>query len=194
MTVEKTCEFEICQQTNQFDDFFQQFSSVFSGTRVYAPPELIKFKRYRADSLTVWSLGILLYNMVCGDIPFKTDNQIKRAQVLFKPSLRLSEEVKDLIRLCLTISTSERINLEGIFNHSWLGCQARDPLSIPLPCLMKDISRNEGIKMVSYEKIAESKPVLLKRDELNLVRKFQERSHQPVVKLWRLDIDNCLIQ
>lgn len=96
----------------------------FDGTRVYAPPEWIKFRRYRADSLTVWSLGILLYDMVCGDIPFETDNQIKRAQVLFKPSLRLSEEVKDLIRLCLTISTSDRINLEGIFNHSWLQSQA----------------------------------------------------------------------
>lgn len=104
----------------------------FDGTRVYAPPEWIKFRRYRADSLTVWSLGILLYDMVCGDIPFETDNQIKRAQVLFKPSLRLSEEVKDLIRLCLTISTSDRINLEGIFNHSWLGSQANVHLTKPV--------------------------------------------------------------
>lgn len=70
--------------------------------------------------------------MVCGDIPFETDNQIKRAQVLFKPSLRLSEEVKDLIRLCLTISTSDRINLEGIFNHSWLGSQANVHLTKPV--------------------------------------------------------------
>jgi len=92
----------------------------FDGTRVYAPPEWIKFRRYRADGLTVWSLGILLYDMVCGDIPFETDNQIKRAQVLFKPTLRLSEEVKDLIRHCLTISTSDRINLEGVINHSWV--------------------------------------------------------------------------
>merc|ERR1711944_282365 len=92
----------------------------FDGTRVYAPPEWIKFRRYRADGLTVWSLGILLYDMVCGDIPFETDNQIKKAQVLFKPQLKLSEEVKDLIRQCLTISTSDRINLEGIFNHAWV--------------------------------------------------------------------------
>merc|ERR1712062_545826 len=91
----------------------------FDGTRVYAPPEWIKFRRYRADGLTVWSLGILLYDMVCGDIPFETDNQIKKAQIVFKSSLGLSEEVKDLIRACLTISTSERISLDGLLSHPW---------------------------------------------------------------------------
>ena len=57
--------------------------------------------------------------VVCGDIPFETDNQIKKAQVAFKSSLGLSEEVKDLIRACLTISTSERIGLDGLSSHPW---------------------------------------------------------------------------
>lgn len=98
------------------DDIYTDFD----GTRVYSPPEWIKFRRYRADGLTVWSLGILLYDMVCGDIPFETDNQIKRAQLYFKPSLGLSESVKELIEACLTISTSERISLGELSRHSWL--------------------------------------------------------------------------
>merc|ERR1712107_401110 len=98
----------------------------FDGTRVYAPPEWIKFRRYRADGLTVWSLGILLYDMVFGDIPYENDHQIKRAQVLFKPSLGLSDEVKDLIRSCLTLNTTERITLNGIANHPWM---AKKPLT-----------------------------------------------------------------
>jgi len=92
----------------------------FDGTRVYAPPEWIKFRRYRAEGLTVWSLGILLYDMVCGDIPFETDNQIKKAQVLFKPALGLSDEVKTLIRSCLSITTGDRITLSGISSHPWM--------------------------------------------------------------------------
>jgi serine/threonine protein kinase len=92
----------------------------FGGTRVYAPPEWIKFRRYRADGLTVWSLGILLYNMVCGNIPFETDSQIQKAHLYFSEILNLSKELKDLIRLCLMVSPEGRITLAQLAEHFWL--------------------------------------------------------------------------
>ena len=91
-----------------------------SGTRVYSPPEWVKFRRYRGDGLTVWSLGILLYDMVCGDIPFETDAQIKLAHLNFRPELRLSSEVMDCIKRCLTVSQNERITLAQLQQHPWL--------------------------------------------------------------------------
>jgi len=95
--------------------------SEFDGTHVYAPPEWIKYRRYFADGLTVWSLGILLFDMVCGDIPFETDAQIKKAELIHPQFHNLHDnDLKHLISRCLTIRVEERIKLQDILAHPWI--------------------------------------------------------------------------
>ena len=96
----------------------------FDGTRVYAPPEWVKYCCYTANGVTVWSLGILLYNMVFGDIPFKSDSQI----LLGHPpkclsNTNLSPELNELIEGCLVTNPSHRLTLEAVTSHPWLETQ-----------------------------------------------------------------------
>lgn len=90
----------------------------FDGTRVYSPPEWVGQGTYTASEAAVWSLGILLYDMVQGDIPFEKDEQILKAEVSFRRPL--SWECKDLILACLTKDTRKRARMEDIIAHPWL--------------------------------------------------------------------------
>jgi len=100
-----------------YDD--KKVFSTFDCTRVYSPPEWISESWYRLMPLTVWSLGILLFDMVQGNIPFEKDAQIMQNNVTFT-RYKISKECKHLILSCLQTNPSKRLTMEEIRAHQWM--------------------------------------------------------------------------
>ncbi|XP_076867847.1 serine/threonine-protein kinase pim-2-like isoform X2 [Brachyhypopomus gauderio] len=56
----------------------------FGGTKVYRPPEWLIDRTYEGRQATIWSLGVLLYSIICGDEPFEKEEDIVEAHLCFK--------------------------------------------------------------------------------------------------------------
>ncbi|XP_048041683.1 aurora kinase A-like isoform X2 [Megalobrama amblycephala] len=99
-------------------DFLQESAyDVFCGTRKYRPPEYLTEGKYHGKPATVWSLGVLLFLLVCGRFPKRRDLQRIDDDVWFEPGL--SNECCHLIRSLLQKNPSWRIDLKKIIFHEW---------------------------------------------------------------------------
>jgi calcium-dependent protein kinase len=95
------------------------------GTPYYVAPEVLKGNYdFKCD---VWSLGVILYIMLCGYPPFEGDNnkeifkRVLQQQLDYDPEDwdLISEEAKDLIGMMLMKDPVHRISAIDCLNHKW---------------------------------------------------------------------------
>ncbi|XP_067225198.1 serine/threonine-protein kinase pim-2-like [Chanodichthys erythropterus] len=91
----------------------------FSGTHQYAPPEWFHQHHYHAGPATVWSVGVTLYKILCGFLPFRATWRVTSNSRLHFPR-ELSTECCQLISWCLSAEVADRPSLDDIERHPWL--------------------------------------------------------------------------
>eukprot|EP00127_Corallochytrium_limacisporum_P005559 Clim_evm76s207 gene=Clim_evmTU76s207 len=99
------------------------------GSVAYAAPEVMLPKvfdgaPYNAIKADVWSLGICIYGMLCGDLPFKGKTPENNLQQIMSgrcsmPS-GLSHIASHILRWLLQIDPKDRPRSQDILDHPWV--------------------------------------------------------------------------
>ena len=96
------------------------------GTLSYVAPEVLLRTPYNKE-VDIWSMGVILYYMLCGHLPFKGNKEVVIAEKIVNDDLEFDEDewevrskrVRDLITSCLKKEPEERITIDEFLNHPW---------------------------------------------------------------------------
>ncbi|XP_031817023.1 serine/threonine-protein kinase SIK2 isoform X2 [Sarcophilus harrisii] len=109
-----------------FGNFFKSGEplATWCGSPPYAAPEVFEGQQYEGPQLDIWSMGVVLYVLVCGALPFDGPTlPILRQRVLegrFRIPYFMSEECEHLIRRMLVLDPSKRLTIAQIKEHKWM--------------------------------------------------------------------------
>ena len=95
------------------------------GSPCYASPEMVKGKKYDGFNIDIWAIGVILFAMLCGYLPFEddeNDNDVLFGQIIRNridyPSF-LSDLSLDMLKKILVSDPNKRISIEEIKKHEF---------------------------------------------------------------------------
>ncbi|XP_058883734.1 NUAK family SNF1-like kinase 1 [Acipenser ruthenus] len=99
----------------------------FCGSPLYASPEIVNGRPYRGPEVDSWALGVLLYTLVYGTMPFDGGDHKNLIRQISSGEYReptQSSDARGLIRWMLMVNPDRRATVEDIANHWWVnwGC------------------------------------------------------------------------
>uniref|UniRef100_A0A0D3FGP3 Protein kinase domain-containing protein n=1 Tax=Oryza barthii TaxID=65489 RepID=A0A0D3FGP3_9ORYZ len=114
------------------------------GSPLYMAPEVMQAQKYDAKA-DLWSVGIILYQLVTGSPPFTGDSQIQllrnilnTREIRFPSDCDLSHGCIDLCRKLLRINSVERLTVEEFVNHPFLAEHALERTLSRTPSDIRD--------------------------------------------------------
>ena len=106
-----------------YSSFYKKEKSINDsyGSLLYACPEIIQGENYDPEMADVWSMGVLLYVMVCGYLPFSDESNEKNKILIVNGKVdfpkEISNKLKDLLKHMLDIDPNKRYGLLRIIKH-----------------------------------------------------------------------------
>ena len=105
------------------------------GSPCYAAPEMIAGKRYKGSCADLWSLGVCLFAMLCGFLPFEDPDTPSLYQKIlagaYQVADHVSAEARSLLAGLLTTDPARRFTVADVYKHPWFARRCAEPL-VPL--------------------------------------------------------------
>ncbi|XP_051942093.1 MAP/microtubule affinity-regulating kinase 3a isoform X4 [Hippocampus zosterae] len=102
----------------------------FCGSPPYAAPELFQGKKYDGPEVDVWSLGVILYTLVSGSLPFDGQNLKELRERVLRGKYRIpfymSTDCENLLKRFLVLNAAKRGTLEQIMKDRWINAGFED--------------------------------------------------------------------
>ncbi|XP_037293479.1 MAP/microtubule affinity-regulating kinase 3 isoform X14 [Manduca sexta] len=96
----------------------------FCGSPPYAAPELFQGKKYDGPEVDVWSLGVILYTLVSGSLPFDGSTLRELRERVLRGKYRIpfymSTDCENLLKKFLVLNPAKRASLESIMRDKWM--------------------------------------------------------------------------
>jgi serine/threonine protein kinase len=126
------------------------------GSPCYASPECISGFAYNGITTDVWSVGVIVYAMVTGALPWTATNQVKLFEQISTSSFRiprnLSEFCRSFIRGLLTVDIHKRLTIQQALEHPWIaGQRAPKDEDTTKMLSLKNVDRFFGVEGSSIE-------------------------------------------
>ncbi|XP_055921758.1 serine/threonine-protein kinase MARK2 isoform X23 [Eupeodes corollae] len=134
----------------------------FCGSPPYAAPELFQGKKYDGPEVDVWSLGVILYTLVSGSLPFDGSTLRELRERVLRGKYRIpfymSTDCENLLRKFLVLNPAKRASLETIMSDKWMNMGFEDeelkPYIEPKQDLAdpKRIGKTEALVAMGYNR------------------------------------------
>ncbi|KAM7187612.1 Serine/threonine-protein kinase ppk16 [Naviculisporaceae sp. PSN 640] len=116
----KLCDFGFTREYEGKANYLQTFC----GTICYSAPEMLKGEKYAGEKVDVWSLGVILYALLCGELPFDDDDDnVTRSKIMTQEPPypdTIPEEALSLLKRLLSKRPLLRPSLPDILAHPFL--------------------------------------------------------------------------
>ena len=93
------------------------------GSPCYASPEMVSGNKYNGFNIDIWAIGIILFAMLCGYLPFEDDDNDILFQKILECKLdypkHLSSLAKDIMKKILVTNPEKRIKIPQIKKHKF---------------------------------------------------------------------------